>query len=112
MISGLMRKQVQTSALIDVAGRSSLSSALVFLAACIIARFSMPLGFAVVIAGLIYEVSMKAYGLGLVLTDLSRNLLFWLIALLVAAVALVSFTYFRLTMGNVVQIFTQIMNLN
>ena len=112
MISGLMRKQIQTSALIDVAGRSSLSSALVFLAACIISRFSMPLGFAVVIAGLIYEVAMKAYGLGLALSDLSRNLLFWLIALLVAAIALVSFGYFRLTMGNVVQIFTQIMNLN
>ena len=110
--SGLMRKQITMPVLIDVTGRSSLSTALIFLVACFVLKHNMALGFAIVVAGLIYEIAMKTYGIGLVAEDISRNIQFWFIALLVVIIAMLSFTYFRMTMSNVVEIFSKIMNLN
>ena len=112
IVSGLMRKQITMPVLIDVTGRSSLSSALIFLVACFVLKHNMALGFAILIAGLVYEIAMKTYGIGLVSEDISRNIQFWFIALLVVLIAMLSFTYFRMTMSNVVEIFSKIMNLN
>ena len=111
LISGLMRKPVSMASLLDVTGRSSLSSALIFLAAFLVVRKNMPLGFALIIAGLIYETAMKAYGIQLSLKGISRNVQLWLIVLIVTAAAFLSFAYFRLTMGNVAEVFSHIMNL-
>ncbi len=111
LVSGLLRKPVSMAALIDVEGRSSLSSALVFLLACFFVRRNIGIGFALIIAGLIYEVVMKTYGITLTMKGLSRNIQFWLIVLISAGAAFLSFAYFRFTMGNVVEVFSHIMNL-
>ena len=111
VITGLIRKPVRSSILVDVASRSSLASALAFLAACFAVHHSVSLGFAVMIGALVFEIVMKAHAIHLTVDGLSSTARFWIILMLVTLVAFVSFKYFSLALNDVVQLLTHVLNL-
>ena len=111
VIAGLIRRPVSTKVLVDVSSRSSLASALVFLAACFAVHHDPALGFAVMIGGLIFEIVMKAYAIILTVDRFSSTAKFWIILILVTLISWVSFKYFALALNNVTQILIHILNL-